>query len=366
MALVVSVIFANRGCKQLTRKISFYINLPIGAVSALILMLFFKAPPAAAPVKATLQEKILQMDLVGTSIIMGAVVSYLLALQWGGATKTWSDGSVIGALVAFGVLVILFVINEWWMDERALLQPRLFKNRNIVVACIFVFFIAGPLFVLIYYLPLYFQSIQHVSAAQSGVRNLPFVLTVSLFSVVSGGLISAFGHFSYLMVLGSGLTVIGSGLIYTLDIGTGAGKWIGYQVIAGIGTGLAVQISVIVNQALVASSDLASISAITVFLQTIGGAFWVSAAQAGWVNELLKKLPLVAPRVSPHTVIATGASELHKALTGDDLDGVLIAYMDGLKVTFIICIVTAGISFAASLLAKPVNIKGRMVAGGAA
>lgn len=305
------------------------------------------------------------MDLVGTSIIMGAVVSYLLALQWGGATKTWSDGSVVGALVAFGVLVILFVINEWWMDERALIQPRLFKNRNILAACIFVFFVAGPMFILIYYLPLYFQSIQHVSAAQSGVRNLPFVLSVSLFSIISGGLISAFGQFSYLMVLGSAFMVIGSALIYTLDIGTEAGKWIGYQIVAGTGTGLAVQVPIIVNQALVVPSDLASISAITVFLQTIGGAFWVSAAQAGWVNELLKKLPQVAPRVSPHTVIATGASELHKILTGEDLDGVLIAYMHGLKVTFILCIVTAGISLVASFIAKPVNIKGRVVVAAA-
>ncbi|WEW61666.1 hypothetical protein PRK78_007158 [Emydomyces testavorans] len=344
----------------------FYINLPIGAASAFILAVFFKAPPAAAPSKATLREKILQMDLVGTSIILCAVVCYLLALQWGGVTKEWSDGSVVGTLVAFGVLVVLFVINEWWMGERALLQPRLFKNRNILVACIYVFFFAGPVFVLIYYLPIYFQSIKHVSAAQSGIRNLPFILTVSIFSVVSGGMITAFGQFSYLMIIGSVLVVIGSGLIYMLDIGTETGKWVGYQLVAGTGAGLGIQIPIIINQALVVPSDLASVSAITVFLQTIGGAFWVSAAQAGWVNELLKKLPQVAANVSPKLVIATGASELHKVFKPEDLDGVLVGYMDGLKVTFIVCIATGGVSFVASLFAQPRNIKEKVATGGAA
>ncbi|KAI1950798.1 hypothetical protein LOZ12_001654 [Ophidiomyces ophidiicola] len=344
----------------------FYINLPIGAISAVILTLFFKTPPAAQPAKATLREKILQMDLVGTSIIMAAVISYLLALQWGGATKTWSDRNVVGTLVAFGLLIILFVLNEWWMDERALLQPRLFKNRNTLVASIYAFFFAGPMFVSIYYLPIYFQSIQNVSAAQSGVRNLPFILTVSLFSVISGALITAFGYFSYLLIGGSALATIGSGLIYTFDIGTETGKWIGYQLILGTGAGLAIQVPVIINQAFSQPSDLASISAITMFLQTMGGAIWVSAAQAGWVNRLLQRLPQVAPNVRPDLVVATGASELSRIFEGEDFNGVLIAYMDGLRVTFLICVAASGVSFMASLFVKPHSIRGKVVASGVA
>ncbi|EAS27789.1 drug:H+ antiporter-2 [Coccidioides immitis RS] len=344
----------------------FYINLPIGAVSIVILILVFEAPPAAAPAKATLREKLLQMDLVGTSIIMCAVVSFLLALQWGGVTKQWSDAKVIGTLVVFGMLVILFVINEWWMDERALLQPRLLKNRDILVSLLYVFFFAGPFFVLVYYLPIYFQSIKHVSAAQSGIRNLPFILATSICSIISGGLITVFGQYSYLMIAGSGIATIGSGLIYMFDMDTPTGKWIGYQIFVGIGAGLAIQVPVIVNQALVASSDLASVTAITMFLQTMGGAIWVSAGQAGWVNKLLQKLPQVAPNVRPDLVVATGAAELHKVFGSEDLNGVLIAYMDGLKVVFIICVATAGVSFTISLFARPRNIKGKATMGSVA
>ncbi|KAF3483208.1 MFS gliotoxin efflux transporter GliA [Arthroderma uncinatum] len=334
----------------------FYINLPVGAISAAIIFFFFTAPPASRPVKARLSEKLLQMDLVGTFTIMAAVISFLLAMQWGGTTKKWSDSDVIGTLVAFGLLVIVFIVNEWWMGDRALLPPRLFKTYNIMISSIYIFFFAGPFFVLIYYLPIYFQSIKHTSASDSGIRNLPFVLAVSIFSTVSGGLIATFGHLSYLMVLGSVILTIGSGLVYTFDISTPAGTWIGYQLLAGIGGGVALQIPVIVSQALAKPEDLSSATAMILFLQTMGAAIWVSAAQTAFVNRLLLKLPQLAPNVNPALVIRTGASELHKVFSGKDLEGVITAYGDGLKVTFILCIALAGISVLAAVCIKPLNL----------
>ncbi|EGD97674.1 MFS multidrug transporter [Trichophyton tonsurans CBS 112818] len=300
----------------------FYINLPVGGISAAIILFFFTAPPASRPVKAPMREKLLQMDLVGTFTIMAAVVSFLLAMQWGGTTKKWSDSTVIGTLVVFGLLVICFIVNEWWMGDRALLPPRLFKTWNITISSIYIFFFAGPFFVLIYYLPIYFQAIKHTSASDSGIRNLPFVLAVSIFSTLSGGLIATFGHFSYLMVLGS----------------------------------IMLTIPVIVSQALVKPEDLSSATAMILFLQTMGAAIWVSAAQTAFVNKLIKRLPEVAPRVNPGLVIKTGASELHKVFSGKDLEGVLVAYGDGLKVTFIVCIALAGVSVFAAAFIKPLNL----------
>ena len=40
---------------------------------------------------------------------------------------------------------------------------------------------AGSFFALLYYLPIYFQSVDNVSASQSGIRNIPLVLGVGEF-----------------------------------------------------------------------------------------------------------------------------------------------------------------------------------------
>ena len=84
-------------------------------------------------------EKLLQMDPLGTFTIMAAVVCYLLALQWGGVTKSWSSSPVVGTLVGFGLLVVIFGIVEWRMGDRAVLQGRLLGQRAILVNCLYIF-----------------------------------------------------------------------------------------------------------------------------------------------------------------------------------------------------------------------------------
>jgi hypothetical protein len=303
------------------------------------------------------------MDLPGTFVIMAAVICYLLALQWGGVTKSWKDSTVIGTLVGFALLVIVFIGIEWYSGERALIPFRILKNRNVAVASAYVLFVVGPMFIMIYYLPIYFQSIKNVSASDSGVRNIPLILSVSLLTILSGGLITVFGQFGYLMIIAAVIETIGSGLIYMFEIDTSSGKWIGYQIVCGVGIGLGCQISIIVNQGIVDPSDLASVSAITLFLQTIGGAFWVSAAQSAFTNRLVQRLPVYAPGVNPALVVATGATNLRDVFPADQLDGILHAYMDGLKLTFLLAIVLGGVAVIVSLFPKWVSLKGKVTPG---
>lgn len=342
---------------------SFYINLPIGGVAAAIIFFFFTTPPAAKPVPAPMKEKLLQMDFPGTFTIMAACICYLLALQWAGVSKAWGSSEIVGLLVGFGLLIIAFIGVEWYQGERALIPFRLFKQRNVAVATVYVLFVVGPMFVMIYYLPIYFQSIKDVSASQSGVRNVPLILAVSIMSIVSGVLITVFGQFAYLMILAAVIETIGAGLIYTFEIDTSAGKWIGYQIICGLGVGIGVQISIIVNQGTVDPSDLANVSAVTLFFQTIGGAFWVSAAQAAFTNRLVQKLPELAPGVDPALVVATGATELRKVFTAEQLVGILQAYMSGLKLTFLLSIVLGGVAVIISVFPKWSSLKGKIEPG---
>lgn len=69
-------------------------------------------------------------------------------------------------------------------------------------------------------------------------------------------------YFSIYLALGSAVFTIGAGLIATLDIGSPPAKYLGYQVLLGVGQGLAIQIPVITGQAFSDTADITSVTAI--------------------------------------------------------------------------------------------------------
>jgi len=79
------------------------------------------------------------MDIPGFLLVTASVVCYLLAMQWGGALKSWGSADVIGTLVGCVVLFFAFLAVEWFQGERALLLPKILKNRAIAHGCAFSF-----------------------------------------------------------------------------------------------------------------------------------------------------------------------------------------------------------------------------------
>lgn len=177
------------------------------------------------------------MDFPGTFTAVASIICYILALQWAGQAKSWKSADVVGTLVGCFLLVILFIVIQWYQGERAIVVGRLLKNRTIAVSMFTVCFIGGCFFLLLYYLPLYFQIVSGVTASQSGVRNLPLIIAVTIATIASGGFISATGHFVPVLIVGAAIGTVGSGLLYTLGVGSSSGMWIGYQVVAGLGLG---------------------------------------------------------------------------------------------------------------------------------
>ncbi len=285
------------------------------------------------------------MDPVGTALVMGAVISYILALQYGGQKYAWNSSVVIGLLVGFVAILACFVLWEWCQEDRAMVPFHLARERVYLVSSVYAFFFSGAYFLIIYYLPIYFQSIDNVSPAISGVRNLPLILAVTIAMLASGAYISITGIAAPIIVVGTALGTICTGLLYTLDIGTGQSKWIGYQILGGFGWGMASQIPIITVQATAPAADLAEVTAILLFLQTVGGAFMVSAAQAAFVNVLVKVLPYSAPGVDPLTVVGTGVTDLRRVFSADQVPGMLEAYMRVLKIAFAIGLASAGVAF---------------------
>jgi MFS family permease len=343
----------------------FYINLPIGGVSAVIIFIFFKTPRAAVPVKAPLLEKFLQMDPIGIVLMMGLTISYILAVQYGGQAHAWDSSVVIGLLVGWVAITIVWAISCYVQGERSMIPVRILKNRVVWVMSAFAFIFAGSFFLAIYYIPIYFQSVHGTTPTGSGVRNLPLILAVTFATIISGGLVTATGFYQPLLIGGAAVATIGAGLLYLLDVDTSTGKWIGYQIVAGVGWGVAFQIPMIAVQGTVDPKDLASATGILLFFQGLGGAYIVSAGQAAFVNQMLLDVGENAPQISKARLILTGATALREAFNAEELVIVINGYMQGLNVVFAIAIAFVGTSFLISLLTPWKKLNLANITGGA-
>jgi hypothetical protein len=147
------------------------------------------------------------------------------------------------------------------------------------------------------------------------------------------------------MIAGAAITTIGSGMIYTFDMDSSAGVWIGYQILGGIGIGISFQVPIMLTQATTVEADVPVATATLLFIQTLGGAFSVSIAQAVFQNILLKRLPITAPGLDPAIVLNAGASELQAVVPPQFLRGVLKAYVSGFRGCLIVAIVFGGAAF---------------------
>ena len=215
-------------------------------------------------------------------------------------------------------------------------------------------------------MPFYFQAVKNTSAEGSGIRCIAYLVSNTLASIVVGGSITVIGIYTPFMWFGAAVFTIGAGLLYTLQVDSPASKWIGYQLLAGIGAGAGVQIPFIAVQVVLSEKDMPTGNAIAIFFNSLGGAVSISIAQNIFANTLVKDIVKYAPGVNPATVIAAGATHVRDVVSAELLPGVLLAYNKAVTSAFIVPIATSGIAFLVSLFVEWKSIKGKNIMGGGA
>ncbi|KAJ5529409.1 hypothetical protein N7527_002802 [Penicillium freii] len=284
----------------------FYINLPIGGAVMIFIIFFYTGSrgtdESSRPIG--LRGQVERFDLAGTCIFVVATVCLLLALSWGGTTYTWDNARIIVLLTAAGVLFCSFYGIERWKGDSGIIPLRLLHRRSISAAILFGVCLGGVFFVNVYYIPLWFQLVNGVSAVESAILFIPFMLSVVGGFMFAGFGTAATGYYTPFVYAGSILMSIGTGLLTTVQPHlTSRAKWIGFQILCGVGIGFGEEQGIYMVQTTLPEKDVAIGVGIVFFAQTFGGALFVSVAQTIFLANVSKALKTMASNLDPQSVL---------------------------------------------------------------
>ncbi|KAK5045299.1 hypothetical protein LTR84_009405 [Exophiala bonariae] len=340
---------------RLSWRWCFYINLPIGGLTLATIFLSLKLP-GAKDASTTIREQIRRLDPLGTFFFFPGIVCLLLVLQWGGSKYSWQDARMVALLVIFALCMATFVAIQIWNRESGTVPPRIFLQRSILSGCYFGLLAGSALMILIYYLPIWFQAIKGVNAVTSGLMTLPVILSLVVANMIGGIVVSRIGYYAPFMIASSILISVGSGLITTFTTTTNHPKWIGYQVIFGLGIGLGMQQPGVAAQTVLTKKDVPTGIALMMFFRNLGGALFISISQNVLQNDLIKGLKHIRG-LDTNTILESGATGLRKVVDAQDLQQVLVAYNGALTKVFYCAVAVSCASIVGALTMEWRSVK---------
>ncbi|CAF3656146.1 unnamed protein product [Fusarium graminearum] len=354
-----AMIIISRIVEMRKRPLLLAIVATLGALMAAIIVLYYPLSLGEALNKdKPIKEKILGLGLRSSALLAGTLVCLFLALQNGGSVYPWSDSRVWGCLLGFGLLLVLFTYIQIRQGEAALIKPRISSQRSVFLGCMFAAFYQGAMTTQTYHLPFYFQAVKGVNPQVSGINILPHGVTTTVATLIAGSIITWLGYYVPFMWIGSAIFTTGAGLLYTIDQGTPLAQWFGFEVLAGAGFGMAIQIPVSAVQVVLSTTDIPLGTVLVIISQALGGSVGLSISQNVFQNSLRQRLKDISG-IDVGAVIAVGGIDLEHIVPSEKLSYVRNAFRYGVSNAFIVSTSLAGAAFLASIGMERRKIKSK-------
>jgi EmrB/QacA subfamily drug resistance transporter len=204
----------------------FFVNLPVGVAAVAL---------TAARVSESRDPRARRPDWAGFATFTLALAALVYGLIES-SQRSFSDGLVVGCLIASAILLLAFVLVEMRIPNP-MFDLSLFRLPTFSGGLVAAFGISASIFAMFLYLVLYLQDILQLSALQTGVRLLVTSGAILVMSAIAGRLSS---RVPVRLLIGPGLVVIGIGLLLMrgLDVSTTWTHLLPGLIVAGAGVGL--------------------------------------------------------------------------------------------------------------------------------
>lgn len=258
----------------------FYLNLPFGFTSLVLLHMFLKEEDNKRGGR--------KLDLLGTISLTASIALLLLALQEGTETWGWGDPRTLTMMVGAGGGLLFFLSQETRAPDP-MLPLQLFQNRVIAVASLGGFLMGTVLFCAAAFVPMFTQGVLGGTAIDAGMTLAPMSIGWPIASTTSGWYLARRGYRPFILT-GAFLTFLGAFFLAAADPEFGRGPIMMAMFLLGLGLGflstpylLAVQNAVPRHQRGVATSSVQ-------FFRTIGGSISVAGLGAVLNGHLASRL----------------------------------------------------------------------------
>lgn len=245
----------------------FWINLPLGLVALAMTSNALRHVP--------LQRRNHALDLFGAALMMLAAISLLLALTWGGVRFPWLSWPIIALLLGSALLWALF---SWRLvsAREPFLPMTVLANPIVRCATLAGTCCMGTLVGMTIFIPLYFETILHFSASQSGLALIPLMGATVISSTVTGRLMVVVDHYKRMAVAGIVIAILGLGALSIWPVGLPLVVLILLLMVAGLGIGAVFPITTVGMQNAVTRAHMGIATGAMNFFRSLGAALVVA------------------------------------------------------------------------------------------
>lgn len=341
----------------------FYINLPIGGTALLLVFLFLRVHYKR---EGTLLARLRRVDLPGNALLMSAVVSILIALTWGGTLYAWDSYHVLAPLLIGATGLVLFYFHQKYLAVEATMPIRVYSNSVSLLAYILTFLHGIEMSWLSFFLPVYFQVLLEASPLKSGVNLLAIVIPLMPAGIAGGLTIAKTGRYKPTMVAGYALLSIGVGCLTILDSHSSTAKWVIFQIIAGVGGGLALTATLPAVQAPLAESDVAVATASWAFVRSFGS-IWGAAIPSAVFNSRVDTLLDTISDPATREIMKRGGAYQHatadfmSSFNGTLKQELVHVYTEGIKESWQVLIAFAVVAVPIALFIREIPLRQELV-----